>query len=97
MADIFVSYAREDRPRVKPFIDLLLAQNWSVWWDRELVPGHTFENVIDSEITDASCVIVFWSKNSIISELGKKPFKTTNDQAKKHWNNSSRMNNPKIK
>ena len=68
MADIFVSYAREDRACVTPFIDLLVAQGWSVWWDRALTPGTTFENVIDAEITGARCVLVFWSKNSVKSD-----------------------------
>ena len=68
MADVFVSYAREDRARVAPFVDLLIAQGWSVWWDRELIPGNTFENVIDDEITGARCVVVFWSEHSTQSE-----------------------------
>ncbi len=68
MANIFVSYAREDRARVEPFVTLLNDQGWSVWWDRALVPGHTFENRIDEEIQEAECVVVFWSKFSVKSD-----------------------------
>ncbi len=68
MADIFVSYAREDRARVLPFVDLLTEQGWSVWWDRALIPGNTFESVIDDEITGARCVLVFWSEHSVKSD-----------------------------
>lgn len=67
MADIFVSYAREDRHRVEPFIELLEKQGWSIWWDKEVVPGHSFGNVIDKQIDQAGCVIVFWSRHSVES------------------------------
>jgi len=67
MADIFVSYAREDRPRVAPFIELLEKQGWSIWWDREVLPGHSFGNEIDKQIDQASCLIVFWSRHSVES------------------------------
>lgn len=65
MADIFISYAREDRTKVKPFVELLEQQGWSVWWDREVVPGHSFGAEIDKQLADASCVVVFWSRHSV--------------------------------
>ncbi len=68
MANIFVSYAREDRDRVQPFVEILEQQGWSVWWDRELSPGQHFERIIDNEIDEADCVVVFWSKYSVESE-----------------------------
>jgi hypothetical protein len=33
MADIFISYASEDRDRVMPIIKALEEQGWSTWWD----------------------------------------------------------------
>jgi len=65
---VFISYAREDRSRVEPLVRILEAQGYSVWWDRELVPGASFEKVIDKAITDARCVIVVWSQGSVDSE-----------------------------
>ncbi len=67
MADIFVSYSRQDRKRVAPLVDLLTAQGWSVWWDREINPGERFEELIDREITAARVVLVVWSRHSIPS------------------------------
>lgn len=58
MADIFVSYAREDGDRVAPLVDLLEAYGCSVWWDRRLAPGADFEREIDLALAEASCVIV---------------------------------------
>jgi hypothetical protein len=38
MADIFLSYAREDESRVQPLADVLAQHGWSVFWDRR-IPG----------------------------------------------------------
>ncbi|MBD3648038.1 MAG: tetratricopeptide repeat protein [Pseudomonadales bacterium] len=67
MADVFISYAREDRPKIEPFVALLESQGWSVWWDREVVPGHSFGSVIEKQIDDAACVVVFWTRHSVDS------------------------------
>ena len=68
MADIFVSYAREDRAKVEPFVALLEAQNWTVWWDREINPGAAFSRVIEREISLAKCVVVLWTNRSVSSD-----------------------------
>ncbi|MDP7146134.1 MAG: TIR domain-containing protein [Pseudomonadales bacterium] len=67
MSDIFVSYSREDRERVKPLVDALVSHGYDVWWDRELAPGDRFETVIDKEILRTKCVLVVWSRHSIDS------------------------------
>lgn len=64
MADVFVSYSRDDRARVKGIADALEAEGISVWWDPEILPGTTFDEVIDRELEAANCVIVVWSEQS---------------------------------
>ena len=68
MADIFISYASDDLPRVEPLAKALEEQGWSVWWDRKITPGKTFSQVIEEAINAAKCVIVLWSNKSVNSD-----------------------------
>jgi hypothetical protein len=68
MADIFLSYAREDRDKAQSFARELHRRGWSVWWDRKLRFGLPFRKVIERELTTAKCVIVLWSATSIESD-----------------------------
>ncbi|HEX8251459.1 MAG TPA: toll/interleukin-1 receptor domain-containing protein, partial [Pyrinomonadaceae bacterium] len=67
MNDIFISYSREDLNKVEPIISLFEQRNWSVFWDRKIPPGKSFDEVIEKALEDAKCIIVIWSKNSVQS------------------------------
>lgn len=58
VADVFISYASEDRERVAPVADFLESSGWSVWWDRHLNVGISFDREIERELDAASCVLV---------------------------------------
>lgn len=64
MADVFVSYSAEDRPRVRPLVDALTAEGLSVWWDVAIAPGTAWRASIERELDRAACVIVVWSRAS---------------------------------
>jgi hypothetical protein len=68
MADVFLSYASEDRERARRVAHALEVAGWSVWWDRKIVTGRSFDRVIEHEIETAGCVVVLWSRHSIVSE-----------------------------
>ncbi len=65
VADIFISYIREDRVRVLPLVRALERNGYTVWWDRELEPSQNFERTIKKELGNASCVIVVWTERSV--------------------------------
>ncbi|MEI6757978.1 MAG: TIR domain-containing protein [Chlorobium sp.] len=64
MADIFVSYAREDKERVRPIVEELEKLDWSVFWDTRLLPGDDWRSYIKNQLDVSSCVLVFWSRIS---------------------------------
>jgi TIR domain len=71
MSDIFISYAREDPNKAKALAELFQQQSWSVWWDRNIPPGRSFDEVIEEALGAAKCVVVLWSKNAASSDWVK--------------------------
>jgi hypothetical protein len=67
MADIFLSYSRQDLEAVRPLAELLEQQCWTVFWDRHLEPGEQWPDVLEVELKRAGCVVVAWTKASIAS------------------------------
>ena len=61
MADIFISYARDDRDRIEKLSQALETQGWSVWWDRNIESGSEFSKDIERELDGAKAVIACWS------------------------------------
>lgn len=68
MTDIFISYASEDRPQAQRLAAALERHSWTVWWDRKIPLGQSFDQVIEKAIADSRCVIVLWSPHSVASE-----------------------------
>lgn len=68
MADVFISYAREDQPRAEQLAAAIAVKGWTVWWDRRIQVGKSFSRVIDAELDAARCVLVLWSRKSVESD-----------------------------
>ena len=68
MADIFISYASKDRDRAEILAQALGARGWSIWWDREIPLGKSFDEIIEKALADCRCVVLLWSAVSIASE-----------------------------
>ncbi len=71
VADIFISYASEDRGPAGRLAAALESCGWSVWWDRHIVAGQAFDEAIERELERAKCAVVLWSRHSIASEWVK--------------------------
>jgi len=69
MADIFISYASEDRGRVRPLAEALLAKGFNIWWDRSLAAGQDYTAIIERELKHAKAVIVVWTQASTHSSF----------------------------
>jgi hypothetical protein len=65
--DIFLSYARHDRPTARTFARCLEEEGYTVWWDASLHSGETFDEVIEQSLRDARAVVVLWSPRSVAS------------------------------
>jgi hypothetical protein len=71
MADIFISYGRADRPHAQRIASVLEGHGWSVWWDRKILAGDTFEQTIQRALNEARCIVVLWSAGSVTSSWVK--------------------------
>lgn len=67
MADIFISYAADDRAWVEKFAQALSDQGFTVWWDRSIPFGQSYQTVIEQALAEAACVFVVWSVHSVQS------------------------------
>ena len=67
MSDIFISYTRNDRPKAEQLARAFEAHGWSVWWDRKIPAGRTFDEVIEEAVAACRCLVVLWSKKSVDS------------------------------
>jgi hypothetical protein len=65
MADIFISYKKEDAGRVDRIVEGLRAEGFSVWWDHAIAPGAQWDQTIQQELAAAKMVIAVWSKLSV--------------------------------
>jgi hypothetical protein len=71
MSDIFISYARKDKNKVRTLAKALEAHGFSVWWDTKLRIGERFDDRIEQAIEEAKLVIVVWSIHSKRSKYVK--------------------------
>lgn len=67
MASVFLSYARDDRPKAEALATALEQLGHSVWWDRSIEGGSRFSQEIEQALKRSEAVVVMWSHTSIQS------------------------------
>ena len=65
MANIFVSYKREDEARVVKLVEALEAEGLAPWWDRGLPGGEEWRANIERALNAAKVVVVCWTRASV--------------------------------
>jgi hypothetical protein len=68
MADVFLSYAREDAARAEQVARGLEQAGIDVFWDNEIPPGTTWADYIEQKLTQCKALIVLWSEHSTKSQ-----------------------------
>ena len=68
MADIFFSYKREDREKVRPLVAALRASGLHTWWDEDIAGGQRWRETIVRELDAARLCVVAWSEQSVGEE-----------------------------
>jgi hypothetical protein len=82
VADIVISYKREEQDTARALADSLVAKGWSVWWDPKLRAGERYDRAIQDAIKAAKCVIVLWSELSVNSDPVQDEASLANDLKK---------------
>jgi hypothetical protein len=68
LSNVFISYAREDGDAARAVAEALQNRGISVFWDRSIPAGRSFEDVIESALAEAKAVVVLWSRHSVRSD-----------------------------
>jgi hypothetical protein len=68
MADVFISYRRDDRAKAAALAKALAVEALDVWWDDGLTAGEAFDQKIEAVLKEAKAVLVLWPPSSVKSE-----------------------------
>jgi len=82
MADVFISYAREDSARVSSIAGALEADGFSVFRDSEIPAGQTWADYIETKLRNSAAVLVLWSEHSIQSQWVREEARLGRDAGK---------------
>jgi TolB-like protein len=79
VADVFLSYSREDQLTTRRFAEGLESEGFSVWWDATLKVGQAYDEVTERALNEAKAVVVLWSKTSVASRWVRAEATQAND------------------
>lgn len=71
MPEVFVSYKKSDKDRVRPLVENLRAAGLDVWWDEGIAPSMSWRAEIANNLKAARCVVAVWTEDSVDHEQGR--------------------------
>ncbi len=80
MADVFLSYAREDAVRARQVAQALEQAGLDVFWDNEIPPGATWADHIELKLSQCKALIVLWSQLSTKSQSVREEARLARDK-----------------
>jgi uncharacterized membrane protein YhaH (DUF805 family) len=82
MADVFISYAREDHARAEQVAHALQAMGLEPFWDTDIPPGQTWADYIEGKLSACKAVVVLWSELSTKSQWVREDARMGRDKSK---------------
>ncbi|MBI3439551.1 MAG: toll/interleukin-1 receptor domain-containing protein [Proteobacteria bacterium] len=82
MADVFISYSREDRARAEQVARGLSAMGLEAFWDTDIPPGQTWADYIEGKLAQCKAVVVLWSEHSTKSQWVREEARMGRDKSK---------------
>lgn len=82
MADVFISYSREDRARAEQVARGLGALGMDAFWDTDIPPGSTWADYIEGKLSQCKAVVVLWSEHSTKSQWVREEARMGRDKSK---------------
>jgi len=68
LADVFISYKRDERRRADDIARRLRSLGLDVWLDANIASGRSFDAEIETALRTAKAVLVLWTSGSVASE-----------------------------
>ena len=82
MADVFISYKKENRSDAERVAKALESSGFSVWWDDRIRPQGEWDAQIEKEINDAKATVVLWTPLSVASRWVRAEAHNANDRGR---------------
>lgn len=82
MADVFLSYAREDRAKAEQIAQALGSAGYDVFWDIEIPPGASWADFLAEKLSQSKAALVLWSTTSTSSQWVREEARLARDRGK---------------
>lgn len=72
---IFISYKRDDMPRILPFLHRIVSWGYPIWYDRGIPGGAEWDSLIEEKVLNCKALVVFLSEAAVESKWVRREIK----------------------